>query len=48
MPPLAIAHAWVGNALLWASVVVAVASGLQYLWAGRSAATTMQGPPRAL
>ena len=27
MPPLAAAHQWVGNALLWASVVVAVLSG---------------------
>ena len=29
------------NTLLWASVVVAVLSGLQYLIAGRAAATTM-------
>ena len=41
MPPLAEAHQLVGNALLWASVVVAVVSGLQYLVAGRAAATTM-------
>ncbi len=35
MPPLATAHLWVGNTLLWASVVVAVISGLQYLLGGR-------------
>ena len=40
MPPLATAHAWVANSLLWASVVVAVVSAGQYLWAGRAAATT--------
>jgi CDP-diacylglycerol--glycerol-3-phosphate 3-phosphatidyltransferase len=40
MPPLATAHAWIGDVLLWASVVVAVLSAAQYLWAGRSAATT--------
>ena len=45
MPPLATAYAWVGNALLWASVVVAVLSALQYLWAGRSAATTSGSAP---
>jgi CDP-diacylglycerol--glycerol-3-phosphate 3-phosphatidyltransferase len=44
MPPLATAHIWVGNTLLWASVVVALASAGHYLWAGRSAATTMKGP----
>jgi len=44
MPPLATAHVWVGNALLWASVVVALTSAGHYLWAGRSAATTMQRP----
>jgi CDP-diacylglycerol---glycerol-3-phosphate 3-phosphatidyltransferase len=41
MPPLAEAHLWVADSLLWASVVVAVASGLQYAYAGRAAATTM-------
>jgi CDP-diacylglycerol---glycerol-3-phosphate 3-phosphatidyltransferase len=41
MPPLAEAHQWVADTLLWASVVVAVLSGLQYLVAGRAAATTM-------
>jgi CDP-diacylglycerol---glycerol-3-phosphate 3-phosphatidyltransferase len=41
MPPLAVAHEWVGNVLLWASVVVAVLSGLQYVIAGRTAATNM-------
>ena len=41
MPPLATAHEWVADALLWASVVVAVLSGLQYLFAGRAAATSM-------
>ena len=45
MPPLATAHAGVGNALLWASVVVAVWSAGQYLWAGRSAATTSGSAP---
>ena len=45
MPPLATAHAAVGNALLWASVVVAVWSAGQYLWAGRSAATTSGSAP---
>ncbi len=44
MPPLATAHAAIGNVLLWASVVVALLSAAHYLWAGRSAATTMQGP----
>ncbi|HEY5155032.1 MAG TPA: CDP-alcohol phosphatidyltransferase family protein [Acidimicrobiales bacterium] len=47
MPPLATAHVMVGNALLWASVVVALTSGAHYLWAGRSAATTMQPPSGA-
>ena len=45
MPPLATAHAWVGDVLLWASVVVAVLSGGQYLWAGRAAATTSGSAP---
>jgi CDP-diacylglycerol--glycerol-3-phosphate 3-phosphatidyltransferase len=45
MPPLATAYAWVGNILLWASVVVAVLSAVQYLWAGRSAATTSGTAP---
>jgi CDP-diacylglycerol--glycerol-3-phosphate 3-phosphatidyltransferase len=44
MPLLATAHLWVGDVLLWAAVVVAVASAGQYLWAGRSAATTMHRP----
>jgi CDP-diacylglycerol--glycerol-3-phosphate 3-phosphatidyltransferase len=39
MPPLATAHLWVADVLLWASVVVAVLSGLQYLVAGRAAAS---------
>jgi CDP-diacylglycerol--glycerol-3-phosphate 3-phosphatidyltransferase len=41
MPPLATAHAWIADSLLWASVVVAVISGVQYLISGRAAATTM-------
>ena len=41
LPPLALAHQWVADTLLWASVVVAVVSGVQYLVAGRTAATTM-------
>ena len=41
MPPLATAHPLVADTLLWASVVVAVLSGLQYLVAGRAAATSM-------
>ena len=45
MPPLATAHAGVGNVLLWASVVVAVWSAGQYLWDGRSAATTGGSAP---
>ena len=45
MPPLATAHAWVGDVLLWASVVVAVLSGGQYLWAGRAGATTSGSAP---
>ncbi|MGZ4726767.1 MAG: CDP-alcohol phosphatidyltransferase family protein [Acidimicrobiales bacterium] len=45
MPPMATAYAWIGNTLLWASVVVAVLSALQYLWAGRSAATTSGSAP---
>ena len=40
MPPLATAHAWIADSLLWASVVVAVVSGVQYLVAGRAAASS--------
>ena len=46
MPPLATAHVWIGNSLLWASVVVAVLSAGQYVWAGRSAATTSGSSPK--
>jgi len=49
MPPLAVAHAGIGNLLLWASLVVAVWSAGQYLWDGRSAATSSgsgSGPDR--
>jgi CDP-diacylglycerol--glycerol-3-phosphate 3-phosphatidyltransferase len=41
MPPLATAHMWVADVLLWAAVVVAVLSGVQYLVAGRAAASSM-------
>jgi CDP-diacylglycerol---glycerol-3-phosphate 3-phosphatidyltransferase len=41
LPPLATSHLWVADVLLWASVVVAVVSGAQYLVAGRTAATSM-------
>ena len=41
LPPLAQAHLWVADVLLWASVVVTVLSGLHYLVAGRAAATNM-------
>jgi CDP-diacylglycerol--glycerol-3-phosphate 3-phosphatidyltransferase len=40
MPPLATAHEWIGDVLLWASVVVAVTSAAQYLWAGRTATSS--------
>ncbi len=33
---------WIANALLWASVFMALFSGFQYLRDGRRAATTMQ------
>ena len=46
MPPLAEAHRWVADTLLWASVVVAVVSGVQYLLAGRAAATNMSRTTR--
>jgi CDP-diacylglycerol--glycerol-3-phosphate 3-phosphatidyltransferase len=39
LPPLATAHLWIADTLLWASVVVAVLSGIQYLVAGRAAAS---------
>jgi CDP-diacylglycerol--glycerol-3-phosphate 3-phosphatidyltransferase len=35
-------HEWITNALLWASVFMALFSGFQYLRDGRRAATTMQ------
>jgi CDP-diacylglycerol--glycerol-3-phosphate 3-phosphatidyltransferase len=41
MPTIATYH-WIANALLWASVFMAVFSGFQYLRDGRKAATTMQ------
>jgi CDP-diacylglycerol--glycerol-3-phosphate 3-phosphatidyltransferase len=41
MPTIAPYH-WMANALLWASVFMAVFSGFQYLRDGRKAATTMQ------
>jgi CDP-diacylglycerol---glycerol-3-phosphate 3-phosphatidyltransferase len=47
LPPLATAHLWVADVLLWASVVVTVLSGLQYLYAGRAAATSMTRSPGA-
>jgi CDP-diacylglycerol--glycerol-3-phosphate 3-phosphatidyltransferase len=36
-------YAWIANALLWASVFMALFSAFQYLRDGRRAATTMQG-----
>lgn len=36
-------YPWIANALLWASVFMALFSGFQYLRDGRRAATTMQG-----
>jgi CDP-diacylglycerol---glycerol-3-phosphate 3-phosphatidyltransferase len=44
LPPLATAHLWVADALLWAAVVVTIVSGLQYVFAGRAAATNMTRP----
>jgi CDP-diacylglycerol--glycerol-3-phosphate 3-phosphatidyltransferase len=41
LPTLA-PHEWITNALLWASVFMALFSGFQYLRDGRRAATTMQ------
>jgi CDP-diacylglycerol--glycerol-3-phosphate 3-phosphatidyltransferase len=41
MPTIA-SYYWIANALLWASVFMAVFSGFQYLRDGRKAATTMQ------
>src|SRR6185369_5704513 len=46
VPPLAGAGStWVADWLLWASVVVAVGSALQYLWAGRAMITTSGSAP---
>src|SRR5262249_25648841 len=45
LPPIATAQAWIADTLLWASVVVAVWSAAQYLWAGRDAATTSGSAP---
>jgi len=46
MPTLATSdNLWVANVLLWASVVVALFSAAQYLWDGRSAATTTGSAP---
>jgi len=40
--PLTADYTWIANALLWASVFMALFSGFQYLRDGRRAATTMQ------
>jgi CDP-diacylglycerol--glycerol-3-phosphate 3-phosphatidyltransferase len=40
--PLTASYTWIANALLWASVFMALFSGFQYLRDGRKAATTMQ------
>jgi CDP-diacylglycerol--glycerol-3-phosphate 3-phosphatidyltransferase len=41
--PWTTSYQWIANALLWASVFMALFSGFQYLRDGRQAATTMQG-----
>ena len=41
--PWTFPYQWIANALLWASVFMALFSGFQYLRDGRRAATTMQG-----
>jgi CDP-diacylglycerol--glycerol-3-phosphate 3-phosphatidyltransferase len=40
--PWTASYAWIANALLWASVFMALFSAFQYLRDGRRAATTMQ------
>jgi CDP-diacylglycerol--glycerol-3-phosphate 3-phosphatidyltransferase len=40
--PWTTSYQWIANALLWASVFMALFSGFQYLRDGRRAATTMQ------
>jgi CDP-diacylglycerol--glycerol-3-phosphate 3-phosphatidyltransferase len=40
--PTLVGYSWIANALLWASVFMAMVSGVQYLRDGRRAATTMR------